>query len=787
MKRIALLSVSIFILTNLIYSQDIINETGKDGKFIVRDSEEQEALIVDEGNVTITGALKVETLEEGAAADKVVVWSEEDKQFKALYNLIPRSTINASTMAADSWTESGSDVYRASGNVGIGIATPIYPLTVYRSGANASVVTQRDGGAINYINAAATHGTFGTVNNFPTRISQNAQIKIFLDKDNNGLYFGSNGNITAAGDPDIDMMIDTDGNVGIGTTNPSVRLHLVGGDYEGMPSISGHNLLFLQNNDIASHVEMTLLSSRGGSTSINMGDFDDPDVGIISYNNTDNSMKFIVNASERLRINSSGNIGLGTASPTSRLHVSGDMRLTGPFIDASGDAGTAGQILSSTATGTDWIAAPSGGSGDNLGNHIATQNLRLNGYWLSNDGGSEGIFVTANGNVGAGLSNPVHNLTVNNSIGIQNSSTGYGTSDGFALFNDGLNFSFYNYENGHIRFGANGSTRLQIEPNGNIGIGTITPGAKLEVAGQVKITGGSPGSGKVLTSDANGLASWQTAPMDADWGVSGNDVYGVLTTSGKLGVGIAAPLVKTHIVQNTGEGYPTLGTGTILAVQQNSSGNWADIAITSSASGASALNFGDATDFDIGSVQYRNSDNSMRFYTNTAEQVRIDSQGDVGFGIIDPQQKVHAYHFLRSDYTENFEYWDFGTDNYGDFAFNYGGPATTAWIDNVDGSYHAVSDVRFKKDIVGMPSILQKVLRLKPSNYRFIGARADVPLSTGLIAQDVQNLFPETVSEKNGYLSINYDAFGVIAIQAIKEQQEIIDQLTKRIEVLESR
>lgn len=44
---------------------------------------------------------------------------------------------------------------------------------------------------------------------------------------------------------------------------------------------------------------------------------------------------------------------------------------------------------------------------------------------------------------------------------------------------------------------------------GNVGIGTATPGATLEVAGQVKITGGSPGASKVLTSDANGLATWQ--------------------------------------------------------------------------------------------------------------------------------------------------------------------------------------------------------------------------------------------------------------------------------------
>ena len=46
----------------------------------------------------------------------------------------------------------------------------------------------------------------------------------------------------------------------------------------------------------------------------------------------------------------------------------------------------------------------------------------------------------------------------------------------------------------------------------NVGIGTSTPDAKLEVAGNVKISGGSPGEGKVLTSDENGLAIWQPPP-----------------------------------------------------------------------------------------------------------------------------------------------------------------------------------------------------------------------------------------------------------------------------------
>ena len=50
-----------------------------------------------------------------------------------------------------------------------------------------------------------------------------------------------------------------------------------------------------------------------------------------------------------------------------------------------------------------------------------------------------------------------------------------------------------------------------IEKSGNVGIGTINPGAKLEVIGQIKITGGSPAENKILASDKDGLASWKAA------------------------------------------------------------------------------------------------------------------------------------------------------------------------------------------------------------------------------------------------------------------------------------
>ncbi len=50
--------------------------------------------------------------------------------------------------------------------------------------------------------------------------------------------------------------------------------------------------------------------------------------------------------------------------------------------------------------------------------------------------------------------------------------------------------------------------RLSILDNGNVGIGTTTPSSALEINGQIKITGGTPGVGQLLESDANGLATW---------------------------------------------------------------------------------------------------------------------------------------------------------------------------------------------------------------------------------------------------------------------------------------
>ena len=84
MKRLTLISISILVLASIVFAQDIVNETGKDGKFIVRDSEQNEAFIIEGDNVEITGELMIENMPMGEATDYDVVWDKETKRLRIL-------------------------------------------------------------------------------------------------------------------------------------------------------------------------------------------------------------------------------------------------------------------------------------------------------------------------------------------------------------------------------------------------------------------------------------------------------------------------------------------------------------------------------------------------------------------------------------------------------------------------------------------------------------------------------------------------------------------------------
>ncbi len=145
------------------------------------------------------------------------------------------------------------------------------------------------------------------------------------------------------------------------------------------------------------------------------------------------------------------------------------------------------------------------------------------GSWYINPSGASVLC----GNLGIGTASPSNKLSVAGSNYI---SLGEGTNDPIMgiKFIDNTVEHYRLWYDGSTGSGIDNTVKLTYEPTGaviwatkggNLGIGTTNPGAKLEVAGQVKITGGNPGAGKVLTSDASGLASWQTPSAGVPSGV----------------------------------------------------------------------------------------------------------------------------------------------------------------------------------------------------------------------------------------------------------------------------
>jgi hypothetical protein len=203
---------------------------------------------------------------------------------------------------------------------------------------------------------------------------------------------------------------------------------------------------------------------------------------------------------------------------------------------------------------------------------------------------------------------------------------------------------------------------MVIQNTGNVGIGTTGPGAKLEVAGQVKITGGNPGANKVLTSDATGLATWETlstiggitgsgaAGQVTFWtgasSVSGNNNFFWDNTNLRLGIGTSTPAGLLHVA-----------TGTVDALVVESVNGNVGIGTTGPEEklhiGSGRIKVGAATFLEAGKLSVAPNQGTLEISAdrleltrNGVQSLRIDENG-LGSVVTISGNSTNSFHRLR--------------------------------------------------------------------------------------------------------------------------------------------
>jgi hypothetical protein len=361
----------------------------------------------------------------------------------------------------------------ASGNVGIGTTSPTTKLTIDNSAnANTNHIDM-----VGYSSTAKGHlGYFGNAtylsSNYFYAGGQNAdtsslgQVAIVLGANTTNTSY-IDFNLSDAGNvsPTNKMRITSSGNVGIGTTSPQGILEAVGVSYF---TRSGQS--FLVNPNYAGANTHLQLQAVGN-------------MGIAFATNGDN---------ERLRITSTGNVGIGTSAPSEKLDVNGAIKTSSLLVIGSNIYSGIGSQISGAFGVNDYVFA----------NYAATGNMIM----VTN--AAERMRITASGNVGIGTTSPNLKLSVLGSNGAPNSSGT--TQNGVLRLSGGT--GIYNV----LDFGINEtndyswiqSTRannlavydkLALNPlGGNVGIGTTAPTERLHVNGNIRtanLTSGTTSSG----------------------------------------------------------------------------------------------------------------------------------------------------------------------------------------------------------------------------------------------------------------------------------------------------
>jgi hypothetical protein len=621
------------------------------------------------------------------------------------------------------------------------------------------------------------------------------------------------------------IFIDSTGRLGVGTSSPQYPLQIN-----------------------AATAQIRLEESSASTKRLELW-IDSSGVATIAANQSSQSIAFQTVGAESLRIDSVGNVGIGTSSPAARLHVFG----SGEGLRVETSASSEGYIRFVNTSGSMSIGM-SGAVGNNLLIYDRTNNQSVyaygggaSGYHIWSTNNTERLRIDSSGNVGIGTSSPsiVYRTTINGDgssivggLSLQNNGTETLTIGNVTAVNN-VDSEIWNPRNGYLRFATNNTERLRIDSSGRLLVGRsatevgLGGSDLLQVAGAINVVSSTNIYSRLLPT-SSGLEIIANA-FPANLGTTQSIILKSGTSSG------GGP---SEIARFTSDGRLLVGTSTAFGSGVNDS-NYSLIQIRGNTAGGGSegrLTLGNTTASasivagnDLGSIWFADGSGGdyarilaeadgaggsgdypgCLVFSTTAdgassptERMRISSTGQTRLGHANNEYNLYVNGSATSGFTTALLETDFSgyaPNNTtavfikcGDTAAIRAEIRSNGGLANFSANNVNLSDRNAKKDIVPAAGTWNYLKEWEIVNFRYKDQPDDADLNMGVIAQQVAESCPEVITvfqeakeatedqpAREQQLGVKDQQMMWMAIKALQEAQSRIETLEAKVAALE--